>query len=210
MIKIEKLEEKDIYTFEIEGDIDKNDADKITQLLLAENRKIKLLGIVKEIPGFEDFKSFSETLKTKMKSVSNISKYAVLTDRDWIENILPIGNFIVPSIPMKVFELDEKGKAIAWLENDVDEDDYLTEMNIDHIRGTNIYSMTIDGEIDKAGMSVIREILKKKAKNEKINLLAIVKDFEGFDDFGAFVEGLKVDVEGIGNVEKYAIVSNKK
>lgn len=172
------------------------------------------MGIINEFPGFENFKAFSETLKMKAKAVSTISKYALLSDKDWVETVLPMGNFVTPGIPIKHFDLDERQAAIAWLKKDkvktYGEDEYLSKMDITDIKGTNIYTFTIDGKIDEGGMTAIYNVLKDKSRDGKINLLARYKDFTGFDSFKAFTEGLKLDFASFGNMEKFAIVTDKK
>lgn len=217
MLKLEKIEGTDIFEFSIDGDIDKESVEdfyKLLELKAEQHQKMKLLGTINEFPGFKDFKAFSSTLKMKVKAVRNIGKYAILSDKEWIETLLPTGSFLTPGIPMKQFDLDERKKAIAWLEKDdvktYKEDEYLSKLDIKNIKGTNIYSFTIDGKIDEGGMTALYNILKNKKHEGKINLLATYKDFDGFDSFKAFTEGLKVDFGALGNVEKYAIVTDRK
>jgi len=217
MIHLEKIEGTDIYEFSIDGDIDKESVEdfyKLLELKSEQHQKMKLLGIIQEFPGFKDFKAFCETIKMKIKAIRNIGKYAVLSDRNWIEVVLPIGNFVTPGIPIKHFDLDKRDKAIAWLEKDeiktYSEEEYLSKMDLQKIKGTNIYSFTLGGNIDEGGMTALYNILKDKSRKDKINLLAIYKDFDGFDSFKAFIEGIKLDFAAIGNIEKYAILTDKK
>jgi hypothetical protein len=217
MIQIEKVEDTNIYEFTINGPIDKESVEdfyKLLELKSEDHQKIRLLGTIKDFPSFKDFKAFSSTLKMKMKAISNIDKNAILSDKDWIETLLPIGNFLTPGIPMKCFDLDEREKALTWLKiQDIktySEEEYLTKLNIKNIEGTNIYSFTLDGKIDEGGMTAFYNILKDKSRVGKINLMAILKEVDGFDSFKAFTEGLKVDFAAIGNIEKYAIVTDKK
>tara|TARA_R110002020_G_scaffold143924_5_gene316763 strand:+ start:3742 stop:4500 length:759 start_codon:yes stop_codon:yes gene_type:complete len=217
MLTIDKIEGTDIYEFSIKGDIDENSVKDFYDLLAVksqENQQIKLLGTINDFPGFEDFKAFSATMKMKYKAISNISKYAVLSDKDWINAILPVGNFVTPGIPMKHFDLGERDNAIAWLKKDeqkeFSEDHYLSKMNVENIRGTNIYKFTIDGKIDEAGMTALYTILKDKTREGKINLIAYFKNFDGFENFKSFIEGMKLDFAVFGNLDKYAIITDKK
>lgn len=216
MIHLKKLEGKNIYTFSLEGDINKADVEKFYALLeesTTKEHKLKLLGIIDQFPGFENFKSFSSTMKFKTKVVSKISKYAIISNKGWIKSMLPISNFLTPGIPMKHFDLDKRNEAIAWLEKDEDntytEEKYLSKMDVKRIEDTNIYSFTLDGKIDEAGMTALYNILKDKNKNGKINLIGYYKDFDGFDSFKAFTEGIKVDFAAFSNLEKFAVVSDK-
>jgi len=118
MIKLNKIEGTDIFEFSFQGDIDKQGIENFYELLEVKSKtheKNKLLGIITEFPGFESFTAFTETLKMKVKAINNISKYAILSDKDWIEKLMPIGNFITPGMSIKHFDLSEKNKAIEWL-----------------------------------------------------------------------------------------------
>jgi len=217
MINLNKIEGTDIFEFSIDGDIDEKSVKEFYTLLelkAEQNQKIKLLGVINEFPGFKDFNAFSATFKMKAKAIGNLGKYALLSEKDWIETLLPAGNFITPGIPMKHFKLNEREKAISWLkieeEKNYSEEEYLSKMDIKQIKGTQIYSFTIDGKIDEGGMTALYNILRDKSRVGKINLLGIYKDFDGFDSFKAFIQGLKVDFGAIGNMEKFAIITEKK
>lgn len=217
MIKLNKIEGTDIYEFLTDGDIDNESMDTMYQffeLKSENNEKVKLLGTVNEFPSIDGFKSFGKALKMKKTAMGSIEKYALLSDRDWIETLLPIGNFVTPGIPIKHFDLDERDEAIKWLNNDedntVDEDKYLTKMNIENIKNTNIFTFTVDGEIDEGGMTALYNILKDKSREGKINLLGYYKDFDGFDSFKAFTNAMKVDFAALSNMDKFAIITDKK
>lgn len=215
MINIKKLENTNIYEFKINGKIDEKGMENLYELMetaVADNQKINLLGAIHEMPGFEDFDAFTETVKMKFKAIGGIEKYAIITKQDWIENILPVANFVSPNIPIKYFE--DRSKAVKWLEKEevetIDPEDYFTNMNIEQIRGTDIFSFTVDGEVDYAGMKTIHQILSERATDEKIKLLAVLRDFDGFEDFKTFVESIKADFAGLFKVKKYAILSNNE
>jgi len=147
MIELKKIEGTDIFEFSIDGKIDKESVENLYNLfeLKAErHEKMKLLGTINEFPAFEDFKAFGKTMGMKAKAIATIAKYAILSDRDWIETLLPVGNFISPGIPLKHFDLNEREQAIAWLKTDADknykEEDYLSKMDVKNIKDTNIYS----------------------------------------------------------------------
>jgi len=217
MITVDKIEVKNIYQFYIEDSVTKKDAEKLYAFLKHKTdggQKLNLMGIINDFPGLKDLKAIGATIKMKNEALKCVSKYAVLSERDWVETVLPIGNFFSPGLPIKHFDLDKKKEAIAWLEKDEDtsysEKEYLSKMNIGQILGTHIYSFKIDGKIDEGGMTALYGILKDKSRKGKINLLATFIDFDGFENFDAFAEGLKVDFAAFGNIEKIAIVTDKK
>jgi len=210
MIHLNKLDEKDIYTFSIEGKIDEESAKEFYALLevkALQNEKIKLLGSIREFPSFESLKAFTATMSMKASALKNIEKYAILSDRSWIEVFAPVGNFLTPGIPMKKFSLLEMDDAIEWLEKEEPE---TSPMLVSKIEGTDIHTFTVDGKMDELGMSTVYSILKNKTSDSKIKLMAIIEDFDGFDNVKTLFQGLKVDLAAIGNIEKYAIATDKK
>lgn len=216
MINLNNIEGTDIYEFSIDGKIEDESIEKLNQFFeqkLEQNEKVKLLGTMNEFPSIDYFKSFGKTLKMKKAAMGSISKYAMLSDLDWVETVLPLSNFVTPNIPIKHFDIDERDEAIAWLNNDdnaVDADEYLTKMNIKNIKNTNIFTFTVDGEIDEAGMTALYNILNDKSDDDDINILGYYKDFDGFDSFKAFTQAMKVDFSAISNLNKFAIVTDKK
>jgi len=217
MIDLQKIEGTNIYTFKIAGEIDSKGIEDMMLLLeikADEGEQIKMLGEVNEFPTFEDFKSFTETIKMEFKALKGVEKYAIISNKKWIEKILPIGNFFTPNMPIKYFGMNQRKEAIEWLKSDeiqsIAAEDYLSKMDITHIEGTNIYSFTVNGKIDKAGMKGLQEVFAEQGEKEKINLMAKVKKIGGFESFSTFLEGLKVDMAGFGKVKKFAILSDKK
>lgn len=210
MIHLNKLDTKNIYTFSIEGKIDEKSAKEFYALLESKalkHEKMKLLGSIREFPSFECLKAFTATMSMKAAALKNIEKYAILSDRSWIDVFAPVGNFLTPGIPMKKFSLLEIEDAIEWLEKEKPE---TSPMLVGQIEGTDIHTFTINGKMDELGMSAIYNILKNKTGDSKIKLLAIIEDFDGFDNVKTLFQGLKVDLAAIGNIEKYAMVTDKK
>ena len=211
MLKIEKLETQNIYVLGFEGAIDETSMKDFQSWLeekIVSGEQVNLLVEIDRIPSFENFRAFTETIKMKFKAVQVTGKMAVLTDTDWIETLLPIGNFLTSNLTMKQFDKDEREGAIEWLVKDsIDPEDYFSKMNIEQIRGTNIYTFTINEEVDLAGLKELHKILVERA--EKVRFLGIFKDFEGFDDFKTFMEAVKVDFAAFSKLEKYAIISDK-
>lgn len=125
MIKLEQLHGKEIYLFKITDDIDEEGVEKFINFLATKsdkNEKIKLIGEVRSIPGFESFKAFVETMKLKVKATGVLEKYAILSNKEWFENIVPLANFLSPGLPIKYFGLNERDAAIKWLEQMKNED----------------------------------------------------------------------------------------
>jgi len=150
----------------------------------------------------------------KFKSFGVINKYAILADKDWIENLVPIANFLTPSFPVKAFGEDERQEAINWLcQKEVKQykaEEYLTGVDIQKIAEKS-YTINLDNnQVDHASMAALNTILSNLNPGEKINLLVHFKEFPSLENFKTFVEGLRVDLKIFGRIRKYAIVSDMK
>jgi hypothetical protein len=125
----------------------------------------------------------------------------------------PLAIFLTPGIPIKRFALDEKDKAIYWLQKDekeeVSPEAYFTKMEISQVRGTNIYSFKIDKTIDEAGITALYNIVNKQLKEDKVRLMGIINGFPSIESFKTFIQGIKLDFALLGKVEKYAVVTDQ-
>lgn len=118
MFKSNKVDNTGIVEFNIAGKIDTKGMRKFRKLLkreLVNGRKVKLLGAFNKIPGFKSFKALRETMKMKLLALNALSKYAILTNRKWVENVIELADRLMPSIPMKAFRADQRGEAEKWL-----------------------------------------------------------------------------------------------
>ncbi|THV56761.1 STAS/SEC14 domain-containing protein [Flagellimonas alvinocaridis] len=121
MITLEKLEQKDCYLFKITENIDEKSAEDFIDFLVEKaekDEKIKLIGFIESFLGFESFKAFRNTMNLKLKAIKVIEKYAIVSDKDWIENLVPLADFLSPNLPMKQFDIDEYNEAVEWLAKD--------------------------------------------------------------------------------------------
>ena len=119
MIDIKKIEGKNIYIFEtieIINDFEAENYLRFIEGLGSSDYKIKVVGILESFPKFENFMILLELLKEKIKPINLISNYAIVTDKTWLENAIPIGDYFTSNIEIKQFDLDKKEEAIQWLE----------------------------------------------------------------------------------------------
>jgi len=215
-MQLQKIANK-TYEFTIHDDITKENIQQISdafQEFDERKEKVNLLGVFKSFPLMDSVQSVSEILKMKFKSFGVINKYAILADKDWIENLVPIANFLTPSFPVKAFGEDERQEAINWLcQKEIKQykaEEYLTGVDIQKIAEKS-YTINLDNnQVDHASMAALNTILSNLNPGEKINLLVHFKEFPSLENFKTFVEGLRVDLKIFGRIRKYAIVSDMK
>ena len=137
MISLNKIAGTNIFEFIIDGVIDEVSIDEISYFFKFKserNETVKLLATIDNFPSLGDYKSFVAMLKMKKTAIGTIDKYAVLSDNDGIETLLPIGNLVTPGIPIKHFHLNKRDEAISWLKidkpNSVSGQEYVSKMII--------------------------------------------------------------------------------
>lgn len=216
MIDFKKLDDTNIYRFEIKEKLQKESIEDIYKLLNQKaeaGEKIKLLGIIHKMPEF-NVSDLGDFVKIKSKGMEVIEKYAVLSEANWLTTIIPAANLITPGTDVKHFELDEEEKALAWLAyNEVEKKEAQSNLSPTIIKqeAPNVYSFTLSsGKIDETVLTVLYQTLTNAAVNGKIRLLADVSQFNGFDELSTLFKGIKTDLAAIGHVEKFAMISKKE
>ncbi len=113
--------DKDNHILEITvgGDIEREELQKTLQELegpLDTWEEIRLLKRVDSFPSM-DLQSWMQDLKFGFENFSNykkIKKYAIVTDKEWIEKIIEKIEFLLPG-EVKVFENEDIEEARSWL-----------------------------------------------------------------------------------------------
>lgn len=175
---------------------------------------INLLGNYESFPSTNKLLSIGETINMKRRSFKVINKYAVVTDEDWMEEIIPVANFFTPSLFVKAFDEDDRDQALEWLAKEeikeVDPKEYLTGVDIQPMDDCSYFIDLNRSEVDLGAMMALHQILDDTKEGEKINLLVHFREFPSFDSFRTFIEGLKVDLKIFGRLRNFAIVSDAR
>jgi hypothetical protein len=203
------------YEFEIAEFLDNELIEDFEQLLKEtgeRHEKINLLAHINDFPSFTKFTAWSSLSKVKFSAWKKVNRYALVSDEKWVERLFPLAQFVALGITIKLFHKSEYKEAVDWataeLKPEYKAEDYFSEVDIEKIRGTNIYSITIDGKIDEVATQVLYQLIDELPDGEKIRLLAIIKDFDGMDKLKTYLKGLYLDFKAIGKVDKYAIVAD--
>jgi len=203
------------YEFIFNKNTSKEDLEKMAtafQQFKEREEQINLLGVLESFPTLDSMLSISELFKVKLNSLKVVQKYAILADKNWLKKLMPVANFLTPSLPVKSFSLDEKEAALNWLtEKEVKEykpEEYLTGVDIEKLNPTS-YKISLDNEtIDLAAMSALNNILSKANEGEKVNLMVVLNNIPSIESFKTLIQGLKVDFKIFGRLAKYAVVTD--
>ncbi|MAN58400.1 MAG: hypothetical protein CMC08_01040, partial [Flavobacteriaceae bacterium] len=67
---------------------------------------------LEDAAGLMKFKGLGFLSEMKWFGLKNLRKYAIVTEIEWIENLISIGDMLTPGIPIKDFDADEIQEAI--------------------------------------------------------------------------------------------------
>lgn len=216
-MQLAKIENTNIYEFKASERPTEEDAQRMNEsfkAFRANGEKIKLLGIIDQLPWPKNLKFVDEIIHLKSNSLHVLEKYAILSDKQSLEKWVSVGNFFTPSIPMKMFHKDDRQTAIDWLkqtdEKPYDPDNYLSNIGVEKLNDLT-YKINISHvKMNEGAMKGLYNLIEEESSNKKLNIVVIFESFPSFDKLNVLVEGMMVDFESIGNVDKYAVVSDAK
>lgn len=115
MFDILETVDKTVLEIEIDGEITKDDYDRLDQAIiekLKETEKVKLFCWIKDLSGITAEAIISD-FKLLVKHYTNIEKMAIVSTEDWIEWVTKL-EAVLP-MEVKYFDNDEKDLAWKWL-----------------------------------------------------------------------------------------------
>ncbi len=113
-----ETERDDVYAFEIDGQVSKEEVEEVYQVLekaYAEHDKIDLLIRIGRYDGFDINTLFSEVAYAgKLHAINHMRQYALVGGPSWMGNLVA---FFDPLFRMEArhFSLDEETEAWNWI-----------------------------------------------------------------------------------------------
>ena len=120
MIEEIPFDEPNIVGLRIDGKIDNEGFEKTVVFIntaLADNDKINIYAEINSLGGMS-VEMFFKNLKFKFKLFGELNKFdkeAVVTDKEWLQTAVKIGDKMFPSIEVRYFPFSDKEKALAWV-----------------------------------------------------------------------------------------------
>ncbi len=118
MIDIIPFEDEKVVGVKIFGKIETESLEKVTTLIEKRLKTIKKLNIYVE---FSDGLKFSpealyKDIKFAFAHLGDFEKEAIVSDKNWLEKLIPIANRVYPSIEVRHFSKDEADQAKRWIQ----------------------------------------------------------------------------------------------
>jgi hypothetical protein len=150
-----------------------------------------------------------------IKRLGSFTKYyraAVVTDNGWLGAMARVEGLVFSSIDVRVFPTSERNKAFAWASEAPEPLPKPEEpaASIHFLQTTNdkVFAYEVNGKLREKDIKAAVEQFKPYLEREgKINVLARMKDFGGFDLLSVFDDDLiKLKYKSLSKVDRYAVV----
>ena len=171
---------------------------------LTRHKKVRLLYVFGD-----EFKGYTggaawEDAKVGMKHLTSFERVAVVTDVDWIENVIRAFGFAVPG-EVRVFDGDDFEEARQW----ISEPAPTGHLSFDLIEDKGVLVLEPQGELEAAdferlGAEVDPYIEKAGALN---GLMIVAEHFPGWDDFAALTSHIRFVREHHSKIRRVALVT---
>ena len=113
-----KTERDDVYAFEIDGHVSREEVDEVYQTLekaYAKHEKINLLVRIGRYDGFDLSALFSDvTYAGKLHAIRHMRRYAVVGGPAWMAHVIGFFNPLF-RVQVRHFELDDEAEAWTWI-----------------------------------------------------------------------------------------------
>jgi len=204
----------------ISGKITAEDIEKAysaTRDALKDNERVSFFAEITENLGLTA-EGLLKDLTEGIKNFGKLTKYyraAVVTDKGWLGALARVEGLVFSSIDVRVFEPADREKAFAWASEQPVPLPKPEEPGISiHFLQTtnpNVFAYEINGRVRaKDVKAVVNEFKPYLEKEGKVNVLAKLSDFNGFDLFAMIEDDLvKLKFKSLSKVDKYAVIGPK-
>ena len=174
---------------------------------LSAQKKVRLLYVIgDEFEGYSGGAAW-EDAKVGMKHLTSFERVAVVTDVDWIENMIKAFGFALPG-EVRVFDDDDLEDARQWISEPPSEGQLAFEL----IEDKSVLILQPKGELEAADferLSAEVDPYLEKAGELK-GLMVVSEHFPGWDDFSALSSHLRFVKDHHDKIRRVAMVTNDK
>jgi hypothetical protein len=213
MLEIKHLADDQIELV-VTGKTEKEDVDAAIKALEAAQPESGKLHLIMDLSGFSGMtmEALMSDLRygiTHLNSLDRYGRAAVITDADWMEALVWIEDKVLRRIDIACFEPDERDQALAFI-NGEDPRKKHYEPSVIRVPADrdDILAFRIHDKLREADAKAIFGILGDAyERHDKVDLLVIIDDFEGFEPSMMFESDLwSGKWNAISNVRKYGVI----
>jgi len=184
---------------------------------LKTNERISFFAEITEKIGFTP-EGLIKDLTAGIKNFGSLSKYyraAIVTDKGWLGALARIEGLVFCSIDVRVFEPSERDKAFAWASEKPEPlpkpEGPGAAIHFLQTTNPNVFAYEVNGRVRaKDVKAVVKEFKPFLEREGKVNVLAKLSDFNGFDLFAMMEDDLvKLKFKSLSKVDRYAVIGPK-
>ena len=212
MISVFPLSQPNLLGFTLDGEVDDEGMRRLLMAVeakIATHGKLRLLGNIKNIGGFQDFQTFWKLLKAKTEIWDRVEKYALLTDHGWLSSLSGSLDWLTPRMEIKVFALSDGERAHTWLKRDPAPGDVSESLKEIDLGSERLLGLAIIGPMKIADYDRLNVLIEEQAaRYGKARILLEIVTSSTFSG-KALLEDLKTSVKQYKNVERMAIIGDQ-
>jgi stage II sporulation SpoAA-like protein len=218
---IEILESpKHLVAMKLSGSLKANDITKayeVTEDKLKDNERISFFVEIDDSMAFT-FEGLIKDLTEAVGQFGKLSRYyraAIVTNKGWLGAMARVEGLMFSSIDLRVFSPEERDKAFAWASEQPEPlpkpEQPAPSVHFLQTTSDNVFAYEVTGRLREKDIKTAIEAFKPYLEREgKVNVLARLKNFSGFDLLAVLDDDLiKMKFKSSSKVERYAIVGAK-
>jgi hypothetical protein len=208
---------KHLVAMKLSGSLTADDITKAyraTEEALKGNERISFFAEIDDSVGLT-LEGVVKDVTEGIKRLGSFTKYyraAVVTDKGWLGAMARVEGLVFSSIDVRVFPTSDRNKAFAWASEAPEPLPKPEEpaASIHFLQTTNdkVFAYEVNGKLREKDIKAAVEQFKPYLEREgKINVLARMKDFGGFDLLSVFDDDLiKLKYKSLSKVDRYAVI----
>ncbi|MGH9820434.1 MAG: STAS/SEC14 domain-containing protein, partial [Pyrinomonadaceae bacterium] len=206
---------KHLVAFKLSGDLTADDVEKSTAVLIDALKDQERISIFAELDG-----SMALTLEGLWKDLVNslnnfglrkkIFRLAVVSESEFYSFLLRVEGLVFSSIEMRVFAPDDRDQAFTWAAKEPEPlpkaEPLKRALHFLQTTNENVFAYEIDGRVTEKDIEdTVHELKGLFERKEKVNVLARMKNFNGFDLSALLNDDLyRLKFQSLSKIEKYA------
>lgn len=211
MISIFPLSEPYMLGFTIDGQIDEEGMQRFLLALEAKvstHGRIRLLGNIKNLGGWDNFKTLWAQRKFKQEYWDKVEKYAILTDSSWLSTLTGSVDWFASDMLIKSFPLSAGEEAHQWLGEPMPEAPPPALRQVE-LANSRLLGLAIVGKMTTADYELLDTLIDEQARDfGKARIFLEIVDLQGIS-FKALWDDLRTTIKHYRHIERIAIIGDQ-
>lgn len=211
MLSVFPLSKDNMLGFTLDGPIDDTGMSRFLTAIEAKtlvHGKVRLLGNIRNVGGWDTFQTFWKTLKAKKELWNKIEKYAILTDNTLLSSATNTFDWVASEMEIKTFKLSEGEVAHEWLAEPIapKESKAITYVDLGH---SNILGIAIVDKMEVIDYQKIDYYIEDHVRQfGKAKVFLEIVDLKGIS-LRAVWEDLKASIKHYNDIERMAVIGDQ-